>query len=230
MSDFRAVATAAAIAAAERGDVLAVLLGGSVARGDAVATSDVDLIIVATPSSELVGVRRVFMEDVLVETVAHSVAGWRERFGRPSPRWLYAFLEAEVLHDSGIAQELIAAAREALTRYRTPQSVLEELAVEFWHGQAKVDRALASADPAVRGYQASLAVDWIIDSLFAVHNAPVPAASRRLDYLAGVDLEPDIERLWIALLTGNADARLDAAAKLVCWLRSRLPEPNLTAT
>ncbi len=89
-----------------------------------------------------------------------------------------------MLYDSGVASQLVAEAIEARDQYRTLMAVLEELAVDFWHGQGKLDRALASLDAAFRGYTASIAVDWVIDGWFAVRGKPLPATSRRFDYLA----------------------------------------------
>lgn len=228
MKDLRAVALAVAAEAVQRRQVIAVLLSGSIARGDAVPCSDVDLVFITIPGVDPVGLRREVRDGVLVETVSHSEPEWRERFNRPNPRWIYAFLEAQIVHDdTGTAGALIAEAADARKRYRTPTSVLDELALGFWHGQAKLDRALASDDPRVRGYQASIAVDWIIDALFAVHDAPLPPASRRLDYLASVPLDQEVDRNWSMLLTGDMETRLLAAAALIGWLRAILPEPDL---
>ena len=229
MKDFRAVALAVASEAVQRREVVAALLSGSIARGDAVPSSDVDLVFVTVPGVDLVGLRREVRDGVLVETVSHSEPEWRERFNRPNPRWIYAFLEAQVVHDdAGAADALIAEAADVRKRYRTPTSVLDELALGFWHGQAKLDRALASDDPCVRGYQASVAVDWIIDALFAAHDTPLPPASRRLDYLASVPLDREVDQNWSVLLTGDVETRLHAAAALIGWLRAILPEPDLT--
>lgn len=229
MKDRRSVALAAAAEAVEGCEAVATLLSGSIARGDAVASSDVDLLLVTVDGAES-GMRREVREGVLVERVAYSEAEWRERFSRPTPRWLYAFLEAQILHDdSGIARRLISQAADARSSYRTPSGLLHAIAVEFWHGQAKLDRALTSPDPLARGYQASVAVDWIIDALFAVHHTPLPSASRRLHYLAGISLEPEVERNWSVLLTGDVDARLLASASLIAWLRAKLPTPRLDA-
>jgi predicted nucleotidyltransferase len=227
VSNLRAIATSVAAEAIERRDAIAVLLTGSVARGDAVASSDVDLIFVTAPGVDLAGMRRELRDDVLVETVARSEAEWRERFRRPTPRWVYAFVEAEVLFDSGVAARLISDANDVKTGYLTPMSVLDDLAVGLWHGQGKLDRALASNDPVVRGYHAAVAVDWIIDALFAVHDIPLPAVSRRLDYLADVPLDPGVARDWSILLTGGVNERLETVATLIGWLRERLPEPEL---
>jgi predicted nucleotidyltransferase len=220
----------AATVAAElwtREDVSAVILIGSVARGDATSSSDVDLAVVSGEEVEGPAMRRELRGGTLVEIISRSDRGWRERLRRPMPRWLYALLEGQILHDDGVGARLVDAAREARRAYKTPKAVLDEMAAAFWHGQAKVDRALASADPMTRAYQASLAVDWIIDALYAVHDVPLPAASRRLHYLEDVPLDTGMRRDWQSLLTGDVDERIHANARLQATIRARLPEPRL---
>lgn len=227
VSDLRQTAVTVAAEIWNRQDVIAVILTGSAARGDATPSSDLDLAVVTGEEPVEGAMRREFRAGVLVECVSRSESAWLERLHRPVPRWLYAFIEGEALHDDGAGARLIRAAHEVRSAYKTPKAVLHDMAVAFWHGQAKVDRALVSVDPAEKGYQASVAVDWILDALYALHDVPLPAASRRLHYLKDVPLDSGMRRDWQSLLTGEVNERLNANARLQASIRERLPEPQL---
>jgi hypothetical protein len=45
----------------------------------------------------------------------------------------------------------------------------------MWHGQAKIERAVASNDPLVHGYWASLVTPTLIDALYAIRDVPLPS-------------------------------------------------------
>jgi predicted nucleotidyltransferase len=207
---------------AERDGVLAVLLAGSVCRGEHVAASDVDLLVVTAEDSLLeVGPRRL-VDGLLVEWIARPEAEWRARFDRPKTSWLYSFLEAEVLMDCGPACRLVEAARRVLGTYRTSAELRELLATNLWHGQAKLDRAQAAGKPRELGFWAALCVETVLDGLYAVHDVPLPAGARRLAYLHLVPLTEDEDALIDVMLTSSATGRFEATRDLVARLRREL--------
>lgn len=214
---------------AAREDVLAVLISGSVARGEHQPSSDVDLLAVCTDGSPLPTADRSVRGGLLVELIARTEAAWAERFDRPRTSWLYPFLEGVIVYDTGPAARLAALASATLANYRTPAGVRGTLAAEFWHGQAKLDRAAGSADPREQGFWASLLVEHVVDGLYAIHNVPRAAGSRRLAYLSWLDLTPRESHLLDTMLTGETLARFDATQQLVAHLRERLGPPDLEA-
>lgn len=214
----RSTAERAAAELGLRGDVDAVLLGGSVARGEHRSSSDVDLLVVAEYVDLPV---RVVVGGVLLERIVHSEAGWVGRLARPRTSWAYAVREAIPLFDQGAGERLRAAADTALTSYRASDTLRSLLATNLWHGQAKVERAL-DADLMAQGFWASLLVETLIDALYTVHDVPLPAGSRRLEHLAAVPLTGTEQALLQQLLAGSALARLQAAAALAARLRAQL--------
>lgn len=211
---------------AERSDVLAVMVAGSVARGEHVTSSDVDLLIVTSEDSELATAERSLVEGLLVEWIARPEAVWLSRFDRPKTSWLYAFLDARIVSDSGPAARLHAAARELLSTYRASAELRELLATWLWHGQAKLDRARLTGDLKVRGYWAALFVETVMDGLYAVHDVPLPAGARRLEYLQLVPLTSGESDLLTAMLTGDTETRFEATCALVACLREQLGDPD----
>jgi predicted nucleotidyltransferase len=122
----RELAEAVGADLARRTDVLAVLITGSVGRGDHVPASDVDLLVVTADDHTLEPTRRL-CDGLLVEWGARSEAEWLERFDRPKSSWLYPFLEGQVIFDSGPAARLIEAARDTRGR-RKPLGYLLAIA------------------------------------------------------------------------------------------------------
>jgi predicted nucleotidyltransferase len=220
------VAERTAAALAERPDVLTVMIAGSVARGQHVASSDVDLLVVSSEDADLPTSERSLVDGLLVEWIARSEPDWLSRFDRPKTSWLYAFLDARVVSDRGPGVRLQTAARDVLSTYRTGSALRELLATWLWHGQAKLDRARDNPDPMVRGYWAALFVETVADSLFAVHDVPLPAGARRLDYLHMVALTARETELLDATLTGDTERRFDATCALVTDLRGQLGAPD----
>lgn len=225
----REMAQTVAVELAARADVLAVLIGGSVARGEHQPSSDIDLLIVCTDASPLPTADRSVRGGLLVEWIARTEPAWAERFDRLRTSWLYPFLEGEIVYDTGPAARLAALASATLESYRTPPAVRRTLATYLWHSQAKLDRAALSGDPRVQGFWVSLLVEQVVDGLYAIHDVPRAAGSRRLDYLHRLGLTAE-EKQWLdAMLTGETYARFDATRRLVEHLRERLGPPDLEA-
>ena len=222
MDPHRKIAERVGAQLARRNDVLAVLLAGSVCRGEHVAASDIDLLVVTAEDSLLeVGPRRL-VEGLLVEWIARPEAQWLTRFDRPKTSWLYSFLEAEVLMDQGPAERLVKAARGVQQTYQTSAKLRELLATALWHGQAKLDRVQAAGTVRELGFWAALCVESVLDGVYAVHDVPLPAGARRLAYLHLVPLTDEEDTLIDTMLTGSAAERFEATRLLIARLRREL--------
>jgi predicted nucleotidyltransferase len=211
---------------AEREDVLAVLLAGSVARRDHVQTSDIDLLVVTAQDSSLEVFPRHLVDGLLVEWIARTEGEWLARFDRPRASWLYSFLEAELLMDTGPVSRLRKAAEQVLATYRTSSELRGRLATLLWHSQAKLDRADASGDPEERGYWSALCTETVLDGIYAIHDVPLPAGARRLAYLSHVPLGDELRALIGVMLTADPARRLAATRLLVTRLRAELGPPD----
>ncbi len=198
---------------AGRQDVLAVLLTGSAARGDEVDTSDVDLLTVLSRDVSGHPMLRAVRDGVVVEAFGKSEARWKERFCSARPMWIYSFLEAEVLYDSGSAGRLRRLAQSAYDGYETSAELRKELAALLRHGEPKLRRVVRAVGEQA-GYCAALFLPGILDGLYAVHQRPQPAGSRRLDLLHTLPLS-DEERHHVRVsCTGSPEQRVSAIAAL----------------
>lgn len=228
MDEHRRVAEMVGGELASRDDVLAVLITGSIGRGEHVESSDVDLaVVLADDSRGTQAANRTLRDGLLVEWGARTEADWITRFDRPKSSWLYVFLEGHVLHDTGVAARLAGVARDTLVTYRTSDVLRSELATLLWHGQAKLDRALASDDPEAQGFWASLVVSSVFDGLYAIHDVPLPAGARRHACLHHVPLTTWEHKRLTAFLTDGPRQRIEACRDLVAHLRAKLGPPDL---
>lgn len=215
----RAVAARVAHDLATRTTAQAVLLAGSVARGDHLPTSDVDLLVVDSESG--IPMRQT-VDSVLVECISHSEADWITRFNRPKTSWLYAFLDAIVLFEEHrIGTRLKEEAERSRQTYTASDELRQQLATMLWHGQAKIARA-ADEDEATQGFWAAVCVDTVLDGLYTIHDVPLPAGSRRLAYLDTVPLLADEQRLLQQYLIGSTTERFSALLQLTRHLREGL--------
>jgi hypothetical protein len=225
-STHREIASVVAAELAQRDDVLAVLVVGSVARGEQLDISDVDLLAVSTGDATDSPSSRMLRDGSLVEIWGKTEAAWAQRFGSARPMWTYAFLEADVVYDTGPAARLRAAAQRAYAGYRTPEEVRQELAVSLWHGRPKLQRAVRAGGEHA-GYWAAVFLPGILDGLYAVYDRPRPPGSRHLDFLHTLALS-DEERHHVSVsCTGAPDERLAAIAALYELLSQRLGPPDL---
>ncbi len=220
----RLIADRVTRALVERSTVQAVFLAGSVARGEHLATSDIDLLVVDADAGHAMS--RSCEDDILVEVITHTRQEWIDRFDRPKASWLYAFLDAVVLHqvdDTG--DQIKVAALDARDSYRASKQLRSELATRLWHGQAKLAR-VSPDDQIGMGYWAALCVETILDGLFTIHDVPLPAGSRRLAHLNEVPLTQRERVLLDTYLTGSAGDRFAATVRLCDHLRAELGGAN----
>jgi predicted nucleotidyltransferase len=222
----RRAAESAAARLVAAGDTLAVLLAGSVARGTARPDSDVDLLVV-TAARATRPARNRMVDGLLVEVAAKTQAEWERRFRRPQPMWLYAWLEAEPLHDhTGVAARLSSLARTRFADYRTPAELRQGLAGFWWHVRPKMAAVLTAGDPQAVGYFAATILEDVVATIFAVSDRPLPPASQRFAVLQELPLPAARRDLLARLCTGEPAQQLGAAIELVDGMSPLLGAPD----
>jgi predicted nucleotidyltransferase len=222
----RSAASRAAASLVDGGGILAVLLAGSVARRTARPDSDVDLLVVI-PEDATRPARYRRVNGLLVEVAAKSQAEWEQRFRRPQPMWVYAWLDAEALHDeNGVAARLSSLARQRFDNYRAPAELRQALAGFWWHVRPKMAAVLAAGDPQAIGYFAGAVLETVVETVFAVHDRPLPPGSQRLEVLKELPLPQDSRGLLARLCVGDPTQRLGAALELVDGMAPLLGGPD----
>lgn len=196
------------------------MLCGSVARGTAWPTSDLDLRLYWREARPFEVEER---EGVLIERHGHTLERARGQVEQGGSR-LYAWAEGRMLHDpTGQLTRLQTQAVERLSAYQTPPA--EARALAHWLRSTLVKLAGAGERQAAFLIQANT---WkLAEALCAVNHRPIPPVTLMWETLPDLPLQPEGD--WPGpLLLGDTGQRREAFAFVVCWVLPHLTAPALT--
>lgn len=212
------------VAEARRDDeVVGVLLTGSLARGDALPGTDVDL--------------RVILGDGVSRPALHEVRGgvpveWGyadERAARDAlekaPMHVYAYLDGRILHDpEGVLARLRQCAQERFDAYLVSEVERAELAANLRYPAEKVRVALAGGDLLKAAFVTATASWYLIEGLWAANDRPLPPNSSVRPHLRDLAGPPEVENLYGELFLADAERRAEVALYLYDWVLGALGE------
>jgi predicted nucleotidyltransferase len=202
--------------------IIGVLLAGSLARGDALPGSDIDLYVLlrdGRPKTSFAVER----DGILVERMGADEAAIRQRFIE-RPMSLYTYLDGRILHDpAGRLADLTALARQLFDAYRTSEA--ERQAIAYWLASVrrKLAAARAAGDERKAAYLATTTAWKIMEGLWAANDRPVPPSGAVWPHLGDLADEPSPLVAWLdRLVRGSTPERLEAAAVLMDSVIPRL--------
>lgn len=191
---------------------IALLVTGSVARGEAGENSDLDLLLVTKHGASF---EEFDSEGVLVEIKSNTLQGFKEKMDE-SPMNIYQFLDAKlVLGLEDTLSDLQTYASKILENYKSaeiPQKWLQS-------AKKKIVSAQEAHDELNLGFQTSNILWKIVEGFFALNSQPLPpntTAFRRITLLP--NLPAHFEELWKNALTGDLEGRSLATLKLIDYL------------
>ncbi|MBO0793483.1 MAG: nucleotidyltransferase domain-containing protein [Ktedonobacteraceae bacterium] len=203
-------------------DIIGILLTGSVARGDALPGTDLDLRFILTP-----GTSRNFQSElrqgIQIEQGYADVALAQSKLAT-NPMEVYPYLDGRILFDPvDVLQQLREQARERFETYRTPEQERHEIAHNFQSALLKMNVALQSDDLLKAAFVAST-TSWItLVGLWAVNDKPMPPNSSVWAHLKDLSLTPpDVETLLKHYFCGEARQRVEIAINLTEWVLAHL--------
>ena len=195
----------------------AVLLHGSVVRGQQRPDSDIDLLVVTDDNRRQLP-RHQALDGFDVEAIVGTSSEWQGRLDRDQPTLTYAWAEARPLDDpAGVGATLVKYARNRLDTYTTPDIVRQNLR-QWWQHVAPKLAASRDRTDVEAGIAAAISLDKIIETLFAVNNRPNPPAAstpRRLALLTDLTVPAGLHDLFAAATTGTAHQRAHACLQLI---------------
>ena len=200
--------------------VRALAVVGSLARGDAIAGSDADILVIVADGGLTDRDEHSVRSGCVVEEHRYSLDRARERLVT-RPGHAYMYLDCVVLHDpERLLAELIELARRRIGTY---QMSAEEIRVtRFWllKVRAKLRTAISAGDTLLAGYLASTTAVEIVSDLFALAGLPPPpAGGSTFARIAGLELADDVR----VLFDGGSALRAAAAIRLIDRILPGLP-------
>ncbi|MGH3145814.1 MAG: nucleotidyltransferase domain-containing protein, partial [Rubrobacter sp.] len=202
--------------------VVGILLTGSLARGDALPGTDVDLQVLLAD-----GAPRTFRSEtrrgVIVEWKASDFETARSLM-EARPMEVYSYLDGRILHDpKGRLARLQEAAHLRFTAYRTPAEDRRAIAYSAKSSLLNLETAERAGDHLKAAYVATT-VSWpILEGLRAANDTPVPPNSSVWPHLRDLPDDPSpLEDLLRLLFLGGVEERVTAASGLMRRIAERL--------
>jgi len=199
------------------------ILTGSVARGDALPGTDIDVRYLVAD-----GQGRPFQssprDGILVEQTFVDFATAEEQL-RAAPMHVYAYLDGRILYDPlGRLAELRDLAQARCAAYRLPEQERSRMTWLLECTRDKIRIAYAAGDLLKAAFAASTSSWQLMEGLWAANNLPVPPNSSVRPHLRDLSGPPDVARLYEDLFLGDAGRRVEVALELLDWSLGRLTD------
>jgi hypothetical protein len=203
-------------------DVLAVLLMGSLVRGDSFPGSDLDLTtFVADAGIDEVGYSICY--GVVVQSNRLSLDRAHERL-LTRPGECYRYLDGRAVYDpQHLLPDLFTTAHTRADGYQMPESDLLHTRYWFMKIRSKLDWALLQQDEVLAGFLVTITTSEILADLFALLSKPPPSTAA-----AGFARLGDLEQIADVrpLFTGDSLSRAPVAISLIDRILADLPDPS----
>jgi hypothetical protein len=209
-------------AATHDNDVVGVFLMGSLARGDALPGTDLDLLLILAAGRRR-PFRREVRDGVLVECDYLDVPSARLDLDT-HPMRVYGYLDGTVLHDPHGELELLKRhARCRLAEYVAPVEQRARIAFLLRCSRDKMRVAMNGRDLLKAAYVTGTSSWQIMEGLWAANGLPVPPNSSVRPHLRDLTQgPPDVETCYRDLFLGDARGRVQTALELIDWILAQL--------
>ncbi len=214
--------------ATQHEELIGILLTGSVARGDALPGSDLDVHYLLSP-----GKSRPFQaevrDDIVVEQSYADLAQARSKL-ETNPMEVYAYLDGRILYDPvGALMQLREQARNSFETYQSSEK--ERRGIAYWLKSArlKMTVALAAGNLFKAAFVAGTNSWEVLMGLWAANDKPRPPNGSVWAHLKDLSKGPDeIERQLYQLFCGETQQRVQTAIDLIDWVLEHLMSRNET--
>jgi predicted nucleotidyltransferase len=201
--------------------VSGLLLTGSIARGDALPGTDIDVRYLRD-LDQPTAFERGFQDSLLVERTFTDEKSALAQLNE-NPMHVYAYLDGRILYDrdGGLAR-LQAEADRVFRAYRAPEQLKVDLAAALGHPEDKVRVGFESGD-LLRAVFCLGTSSWaLMEGLWAANDLPLPPNSSVRPHLRDLRGPENIEQLFERLFLGDPRERVQTGLFLLGWVRRRL--------
>ena len=199
-------------------DILGILLMGSVARGDALPRSDLDLCFIVAPGSNR-KTEPEFRQGILLECSYIDMVQAQAKL-ETNPMRIYAYLDGRILFDpQGLLIQLKEQAEKCFETYQYTQQEREGIA--YWLQSALLKMNVAqNAEALLKAAFVATTTSWeILVGLWAVNNKPMPPNSSVWFHLKDLsNVPPDCEETLKRLFCEETHIRVHIAIDLIDWI------------
>lgn len=206
--------------------IVGALLTGSLARGDALPGTDLDLVYILSDGVEK-PFRREMLDGVLVEQSYLDEAAARAQLTKHPPMKVYGYLDGRILYDpDGVLSRLTDTARQRYETYRVPEEDRTRIASLLGFSDHKINVGIDGGDWLRAAFVVGTSSWQIIEGLWAANDRPLPPNSSVRPHLADLHGPDDIEQRFENLFTGDTHTRVHTALDLIRWIIARLSEAS----
>ncbi len=203
-------------------EIIGILLTGSMARGDALPGTDIDLRFILTE-----GASRPFdsqpRDGILVERTYADATAERDKI-ETNPMNVYAHLDGRILHDpQGVLASLKQQAHERFEAYEISKEERDRTAWLLGCARDKIRVALDGGDLLRAAFAAGTTSWGLMEGLWAANNRPLPPNSSVRPHLCDLTVgPPDIQTKYRQLFLGETPERVQITLDLLDWIIGQL--------
>lgn len=210
--------------------LLGILLTGSLARGDALPGSDIDLKFLLTTKENCTSFqaetrRGIFVEKGCID-MTHALSQLVS-----NPMGVYSYLDGRILFDpTGALSRLVDEARNCFKNYRTPEE--ERKKINYWLKSVRQKTyAAQEVGNVLKAAYVSSTSSWpILTGLWAVNDKPLPPSGAVWPHLKDLTRRPDdLEELLQQLFLGDTPCRIQTTIDLADWITTQLDRDSEAA-
>lgn len=208
--------------AREDTEIIGVQLTGSLARGDALPGTGVDLRFILADGVDRPFDRRA-VDGVLVERGYADVKTEQAKLNT-NPMNVYAYLDGRILYDpEGVLVFLRERAQLRFDEYVVSQPERANIAFLLGCSRDKIRVAMDGGDVLKAAFVAGTSSWGIMEGLWAANSRPLPPNSSVRPHLKDLTVgPPDIEAKYRQLFMAETEERIRVALDLLDWIIAQL--------
>lgn len=202
-------------------EIIGLLLTGSLARGDALPGTDIDVRCILADGGGR-PFEQTMRDGVLVECGYADVASAQARL-ESHPMNVYAYLDGRILYDPrGVLEQLRQRAQQRFDTYRAPEQERSTNAFLLQCARDKICVAMAGGDELKAAFVIGTSSWQLMEGLWAANNRPLPPNSSVRPHLVDLVGPPEIAVGYRELFLADTPERIRVALELIDWILPRL--------
>ncbi|MDQ7814637.1 MAG: nucleotidyltransferase domain-containing protein [Patescibacteria group bacterium] len=205
-------------------NVKAVLIGGSMARGEENVFSDFDIILIVKEKTNYV---RFHTQDVFIEVDSITLVEVRQRL-KATPEVYFSLTESKALWDpEGLHRRILELLKAFHESYKVAELTKADLFIKSVNSCNKLAAALESRDDFLIAYHTALALNVFYPAVFALADEIAPPMTHAWKFISGSPATPvEYTRFRRALGAGRVGDSGKLMLKMMKGLSGQL-EPSI---